>query len=100
MRVLNTNKLDEFANQHPTSRQTIAKWVDRIQAVNASNLFELRRSFAKSVDLIEGTTYCFNLGGNKARIIAVVIFVEGDVIIENVFTHVEYDRWSRTRKKG
>lgn len=100
MRVLNADKLDEFATQHPTSRQTIAKWIDRIQAVEATNLLELRQAFAKSVDLIEGTTYCFNLGGNKARIIAVVIFIEGDVIIENVFTHVEYDRWSKTRKKG
>ena len=38
-------------------------------------------AFAKAVDLIEGTTYCVNLGGNKARISAGVIFMSSSAMI-------------------
>ncbi len=34
----------------------------------------------------------FNVGGNKYRLIAIVSYPKGEVYIQHVLTHKEYDR--------
>jgi len=36
----------------------------------------------------------FDIGGNKYRIIADVVFQAQQVYIKHVFTHKEYERWT------
>jgi mRNA interferase HigB len=35
----------------------------------------------------------FNLGGNKFRLLVVVAYVNGVVLVKQVGTHAEYDKW-------
>ena len=57
------------------------------------NFVELRRAFPHS-DQVGGLTV-FNIGGNKARLIAAMHYNRGKVYIRAVLTHAEYDtnRW-------
>jgi mRNA-degrading endonuclease HigB of HigAB toxin-antitoxin module len=41
--------------------------------------------------------YCFNIKGNNFRMAAIVTFKDGQVYIEKVITHAEYDKWNKTR---
>ena len=47
---------------------------------------------SKSFDTLKGDVYIINVGGNKARVLVSVRFVIETVIIENVWTHAEYDK--------
>lgn len=37
----------------------------------------------------------FNIGGNKARLIAIIRYESQQVFIHEVLTHAEYDAWNR-----
>ena len=51
---------------------------------------EVRRVFPKADQI--GRFTVFNIGGNKARLIAAVHYNRGKVYIRHVLTHAEYDR--------
>lgn len=51
-------------------------------------------------DFLEGSLAVFNIGGNNFRIVADVVFRYQIVLVREVFTHKEYDAWSRARRKG
>ncbi|MBW2010864.1 MAG: type II toxin-antitoxin system HigB family toxin [Deltaproteobacteria bacterium] len=55
-----------------------------------ANFAELRAIFP-SADQVEGLTV-FNLGGNKARIIAAIHYITQRLYIRHVLTHSEYDK--------
>ena len=45
----------------------------------------------------EITFTVFNIGGNKARLIAIMRYDSQQVVIHQVLTHAEYDAWNRRR---
>ena len=45
----------------------------------------------------ETTFTVFNIGGNKARLIAIIQYKFQQVVIHEVLTHAEYNAWSRKR---
>jgi len=57
---------------------------------NFNTFIELRGVFP-SVDQVEKFTI-FNIGGNKARLIAAIHYNTQRVYIRHVLTHAEYDR--------
>lgn len=58
---------------------------------------ELRQTFPHA-DIV-GQLVVFNIGGNKARLIAAVHFNRGKIYIRAVLTHGEYDKggWKNER---
>ena len=45
-----------------------------------------------SADYVKNGRYVFNIGGNKYRIVAVVLFIGGVMELRFVGTHEEYDK--------
>ena len=56
----------------------------------ARQLAEVRRVIP-SADRV-GRYTVFNIGGNKARLIAAIHYNRGKVYIRHILTHAEYDR--------
>ena len=56
------------------------------------NPHELKNSFPSASLLAEGMVV-FNLKGNRYRLIAIVDFKNGAILIERVGTHAEYSKW-------
>ena len=56
---------------------------------------ELQKTFRDAENVLGQVV--FNIGGNKYRLIAAVIYRAGTVQIEDVLTHAEYDkgRWKK-----
>ena len=83
--------LRDFAQKHPNTRSALDHWYRLIRGRNFRSIAELREVFPHA-DRVEGWTV-FNIGGNKARLIATIHYNEQIVLIRHVLTHAEYDKW-------
>ena len=83
--------LRDFAQKHPNTRSALNHWYRLIRGRNFRSIAEVREVFPHA-DRVEGWTV-FNIGGNKARLIATIHYDQQIVLIRHVLTHAEYDRW-------
>ena len=83
--------LRDFAQKHPNTRSALNHWYRLIRGRNFRSIAEVREIFPHA-DRVEGWTV-FNIGGNKARLIATIHYDQQIVLIRHVLTHAEYDRW-------
>ena len=93
MHIITRKRLNEYAAKHPTAASGLAHWYRTLKKNDSANFVELRRAFPHA-DQVGGLTV-FNIGGNKARLIAAMHYNRGKVYIRAVLTHAEYDadRW-------
>ncbi len=96
MHVITRRRLNEFAKLHPDVKNALAQWYRVIKQNEFSSFVELRELFP-SADQV-GKLTVFNIGGNKARLIAAIHYNRRKVYIRAVLTHSEYDeeRWKKS----
>jgi mRNA interferase HigB len=95
MRVISNKALVDFAALHPEADSTLQAWRRLLESAGIAN-FAALRTLMNSVDKV-GDFIVFDVGGNKYRIVAAVHFNRGLLYVRHVFTHAQYDRWSRQR---
>ncbi len=97
MHIITRKRLNEFVATHPTAASGLAHWYRILKNNNPTNFAGLRRIFPHA-DQVGGLTV-FNIGGNKARLIAAVHYNRRKVYIRAVLTHVEYDagKWKERK---
>ncbi len=91
MIIANKGILDDFVQTHPGSSKPLNKWIEIVQDAHWKNHAELKQTFP-SADYVKNGRYVFNIGGNKFRLIAVVIFIGNTMSIRFIGTHAEYDK--------
>ncbi len=89
MHVITRKRLNDFAERHPQARSSLAHWFQIIRARSFANFAVLRATFPHADQV--GRFTVFNIGGNKARLIAAVHYNRSKVYIRHVLTHEEYD---------
>jgi mRNA interferase HigB len=95
MRVISNKALVDFASLHPGAEDPLQAWRKLLESADIANYAGLR-ALMNSVDKA-GDFFVFDVGGNKYRIVAAVHFNRGLLYVRHVFTHAQYDRWSRQR---
>lgn len=93
MHVITRKRLNEFAEVHPEARNALAAWYGMMKRQDFSSIEEIRQLFP-AADKV-GKLTVFNIGGNKARLIAAIHYNRKKIYIRAVLTHKEYDegRW-------
>ena len=93
MRIITRKRLNEFADKHPDADSSLEHWYREMKRGNFASFAELRMVFS-SADRV-GKLTVFNIGGNKARLIAAIHYNNRRVYIREVLTHPEYekDKW-------
>ena len=92
MRVITRKRLLEFAKKHPDCSSALESWYRIVKRTDFNSFNELRHTFP-SADIV-GNLTVFNIGGNKARLIAAIHYNTHRIYIRHVLTHKEYDRGS------
>ncbi len=90
MHIITKKRLEEFAKIHPDCRNPLETWYRIVKNNNFRSFAELRSHFP-DVDKV-GRFIVFNIGGNKARLIASIHFNRQKLYIRHVLTHKEYDK--------
>lgn len=91
MIIANKELLDAFVQKHVQVAAPLNNWIEKVKCATWHNHSELKAQFP-SADYVKNGRYVFNIGGNNYRIVAVVIFIRGVMIIRFVGTHREYDK--------
>ena len=93
MHIITRRRLNEFAEGHPTATSGLTHWYQVLKRNQPANFAELRHIFPHA-DQVGGLTV-FNIGGNKACLIAAIHYNRRKVYIRAVLTHADYDagRW-------
>jgi mRNA interferase HigB len=94
--IITRKRLIEFAQKHPDRASALESWYRIVKRTDFDSFAELRLAFP-SADLV-GELTVFNIGGNKARLIAAIHYNAHRVYIRYVLTHQEYSR-GHWRKK-
>ena len=89
MHIITRKRLNEFAEQHPMARAGLVHWYRALSRNNPASFAEMRRLLPQA-DQVGGLTV-FNIGGNKARLIAAIHYNRRKVYVRAVLTHDEYD---------
>jgi mRNA interferase HigB len=90
MHIITRKRLNEFAEKYPTATGGLAHWYRALKKNYPENFAELRRIFPHA-DQVDGLTV-FNVGGNKARLIAALHYNRRKVYIRAVLTHADTTR--------
>jgi mRNA interferase HigB len=90
MHVITRKRLLEFAKKHPDCSSALESWHRIVKRTNFNSFNELRQTFPSADNV--GKLTVFNIGGNKARLIAAIHYNTHRVYIRHIFTHKEYDR--------
>jgi mRNA interferase HigB len=85
-------RTNDVLRKHPDVRTSLDRWIDIVEPAEWQNIIDARRVFP-TADLIKGTGLtCFNLGGNKYRLMTIVSYVTQEIAVVELLTHSEYDR--------
>ncbi len=90
MHVVSQKRIWEAQGEHPESATALDGWYRLIKANQFENFAQLKTLFS-SVDKVDDQ-YVFDIGGNKLRLIAQIIFNQKKVFIRHILTHKEYDK--------
>ncbi len=91
MRVIKVTTLKRFWQDFPAAEEPLRRWVRTVRAVEWQDSAAVKRTFG-SADFIGNQRFVFDIGGNKFRIIAVILYRPRLVLIKFVGTHAAYDR--------
>ena len=81
MKIIDSEKLEKFIRKHADADKAIQKWIQICEAADCL-----------SADYVGNSRYVFNIKGNNYRIVAVVTFFAGRMVIRFIGTHPEYDK--------
>jgi mRNA interferase HigB len=91
MQIFGKREIEKFIDKHAISKNALEKWMDTVDSSEWKSHNDVKQIFP-SADYIGNAKYVFNIKGNGFRIVAVVVFVAGTVIIRFIGTHEEYNR--------
>ncbi len=97
MIVTGLNKILQFIAAYPEAQSPLTHWLKTIESNNFEHIVELKQSF-NSVDFDKKTKETnFNIGGNKFRLVCIVIYTVNAARILELLTHGMYDKRNKNR---
>lgn len=90
MHIISRKKILDFALKYPESFEPLDRWYRIVKSSNYSSFSELRLTFP-SADQV-GRLTVFDIGGNKFRLVAFIVYPAKRIYIREIMTHKEYDK--------
>ena len=91
MRIFAKKTLREFWTVHSDCEQQFKSWYQEVSKSNWKNINELKSDFP-GASVLKNNRICFNINGNKYRLIVKITFDYQMMWIRFVGTHSEYDK--------
>ena len=89
MNVISRKKLEQFWDKHPDAKPSLKSWYNTCRKAHWRSLDEVHQVYPQA-DAV-GDCTVFNIGGNKYRLIARIVYRSQTLFVIAVLTHEEYD---------
>lgn len=96
MHVISKKSLEVFWLKHPAARVPLEAWYRLVAQSEFDDFLWIKKTF-NSADYVQPFTI-FDIAGNNFRVVSVIHFNRQKLYIRGVFTHSEYDRWSKANR--
>ncbi len=90
MHIITRKRLIEFSNIHPDAEVPLDRWYRIVKSTNFDSFSDLRKTFPNA-DQVDRLTV-FNIGGNKYRLVAFIVYSNKRIYIRHIMTHSEYNK--------
>lgn len=94
MKILGRDKLTSFLAKHTDARSWIRSWLAEVELARWKTPNELKDRYPKASILPNDRGIIFDVKGNDYRMHVRVNFQQGIVVVVQVGTHREYDKWT------
>jgi mRNA interferase HigB len=91
MRIQNKPLIDNFALKHSDATEALERWAIIIEDASWQSHSDLKLDFP-SADYVGNRRYVFNIKGNRYRVVAIVVFMSGLLIVRFIGKHSDYDK--------
>ena len=91
MIVIGRKKLDKFKRKHADARGQVDAWLTETRDATWHTPKDVKARYPHA-SVLTGNRVLFNIKGGNHRLVVVVRYVSGTVLVEWVGTHAEYDR--------
>lgn len=98
MRIISKTALVKFYGIHPEAKPKLEAWYRACKSCTAKNFPELKQAF-QTADYVPKKYTVFDVGGNAYRVVSVIHYNTQTVYIRGVFTHAEYDKWTKDNRE-
>ena len=95
MKLLGKQILYNFKEQHADARSQIESWEAEVEEAQWSTPADLKRRYPKA-SFLKNQHVVFDICWNRYRLLVLVTYKSGIVLIKKVGTHKEYDNWKIT----
>lgn len=96
MEIIGKKALFLLARKHADARNAVPAWVAEVETADWKNTSDIKTRYPHA-SFLANNNVVFNIRGNNYRIIVVVVYICGQVIVKFAGTHDEHDRFL---KKG
>lgn len=91
MKIRRIDILTEYIKKHADSVTPVENWTKLARMAKWKTPQDIR-NVIRSADFLSGNRVIFNLGGNKHRLVVVVVYVNEEVVVRWIGTHAEYSK--------
>lgn len=91
MRIIARRTLVEYWTIHPDSKEPLKSWFKEAEASNWETPDDIKKKYC-TASFLNSNRICFNIGGNKYRLIVKINYDFHVVYIRFIGTHSEYNR--------
>jgi mRNA interferase HigB len=96
MRIVARGTLVKFWTAHADAKRPLEAWIQVCRRADWSEPQEIKTAFGARVDFLPNNRAVFDIGGNKYRLVAVVLLRRKAIYIRFVGTHAQYDKIDAT----
>jgi len=92
MHVVGRESLELFCAAHADVRTQVDAWLADVESASWATPHELKAHYPHA-SLLGRNLVVFNIKGNKYRLAAKINYTSQVVLVKQIGTHADYDRW-------
>ena len=92
MRIVARGTLVKFWTTHADAKTPLEDWFRVCRKAEWTGPADVKTAFGTRVDILPRNRVVFDLGGNKYRLVTVVLYRSGIMYVRFIGTHAAYDK--------
>ena len=95
MTIAGRQLIEKFIRKHANSKSSLSAWLEEAEEAEWKTPHDIKDRYL-SADFLSGNRVIFDIGGNNYRLMVLVRYRNGLLLIQKIGTHAEYSKWKLT----